>query len=109
MAVGSKPDRLIRIDIRRDGEILPVDLQTESVTRYQMGYAGFQAKILTQIKMVLSKSAAEKAGLKAGDVILSIDGAPVYFYQFIEHHPEERRQGAPLLRRPGRADAHRSR
>lgn len=84
MAVGSKPDRLIRVDIRRDGEILPVDVQTESVTRYQMGYAGFQAKIPTQIKMVMAKSAAEKAGLRAGDVILSIDGAPAYYYQFID-------------------------
>ncbi len=84
MAVGSKPDRLIRIDIRRNGELLPVDLRTESVTKYQMGYAGFQAKIMTQIKMVLPKSAAEKAGLKAGDVILSIDGVPAYYYQFIE-------------------------
>ena len=83
MAVGTKPDRLVRIDIRRDGESLPVDLQTESVTRYQMGYAGFEGKILTQIKMVLSKSAAEKAGLKAGDIVLSIDGAPAYYNQFI--------------------------
>ena len=83
MAVGTKPDRLVRIDIRRDGETLPVNLQTESVTRYQMGYAGFEAKILTQIKMVLSKSAAEKAGLRAGDIVLAIDGAPVYYNQFI--------------------------
>ncbi len=101
MAVGTKPDRLVRIDIRRDGESLPVDLQTESVTRYQMGYAGFEGKILTQIQMVLSESPAEKAGLKAGDVILAIDGDPAYLYQFIEHHPEERRQGAPLRRSTG--------
>ena len=84
MAVGSKPDRLVRLEIRRAGETLPVDLKTESVTRYQMGYAGFQAKILTQIQMVLPKSPAEKAGLQAGDVIRAIDGAPIYFYQFLE-------------------------
>jgi regulator of sigma E protease len=84
MAVGSKPDRLVRLDIRRDGGVLPVDLQTESVTRYQMGYAGFRGKILTQIQMVLPNSPAEKAGLKPGDVILAVEGKAVYFYQFIQ-------------------------
>jgi regulator of sigma E protease len=84
MAVGSKPDRLVRLEIRRDGLVLPIDLQTESVTRYQMGYAGFQAKILTQVQMVLSNSPAEKAGLKPGDLILAVEGKPIYFYQFLE-------------------------
>jgi len=84
MAVGSRPDRLIRLEVRRDGEMLPVDLQTETVTKYQMGYAGFQAKIYTQIMLVLAKSPAEKAGLKAGDVIKAIDGTPVYYDKFLE-------------------------
>lgn len=84
IAVGSNPDRLVKLEIRRDGEILPVDLQTESVTEYKMGYAGFQAKILTQVQMVVPGSPAEKAGLKGKDVILAIDGRPVYFYQFLD-------------------------
>jgi regulator of sigma E protease len=84
LAVGSKPDRLVGLEIRRDGELLPVDLRTESVSRYDMGYAGFQAKILTQIQMVLPGQPAEKAGLQPGDVIRAIDGTPVYFYQFLE-------------------------
>ncbi|MGZ5487110.1 MAG: RIP metalloprotease RseP [Candidatus Aminicenantales bacterium] len=84
VAVGSRPDRLIKIEVRRDGQILPVDLRTESESEYQMGYAGFQAKITTQIQMVLGNSPAEKAGLKQGDVIVGIDGKPVYFYKFLE-------------------------
>ncbi len=84
IAVGSKPDRLVRMEIVRDGEPITVDLQTESVTRYQMGYAGFRGKILTQIQMVMSHSPAEQAGLKPGDVILAVEGEPVYFYQFIQ-------------------------
>jgi regulator of sigma E protease len=84
MAIGAKPDRLVPIEVRRAGDVLPVDLRTESVTRYEMGYAGFQAKILTQVEMVFSGSPAEKAGLKRKDVIRAIDGKPVYFYQFLE-------------------------
>jgi regulator of sigma E protease len=84
MAIGSKPDRLVPVEVRRDGRLMDVDVQTESVTRYDMGYAGFQAKIPTQVQMVLPNSPAEQAGLKAGDVILAIDGAPVYFYKFLE-------------------------
>lgn len=85
MAVGSRPDRTVPVEICRAGEVLPpVELRTESVTPYQMGYAGFQAKILTQVQMVLAKSPAEKAGLRPGDVIRAIDGATVYFYQFLD-------------------------
>jgi len=95
IAVGSKPDRLVRLDVLRGGQPLAVDLQTESVTRYQMGYAGFRGKILTQIQMVMSNGAAEKAGLKSGDVILAVDGEPVYFYQFIQ--VLERNAGKELI------------
>ncbi len=84
VAVGAEPDRLIRVDIRRGGEPLGIDLQTGSVTKYDMGYAGFQAKIPTQVEMVFGGSPAEKAGLERGDIIRAIDGRPIYFYQFLE-------------------------
>lgn len=84
VAVGSNPDRKIPIEVRRDGQTRTIDLLTESVTEYKMGYAGFQAKILTQVQMVVPGSPAEKAGLKGKDVIVAIDGRPVYFYQFLD-------------------------
>jgi len=85
LAVGSKPDRRITVDVRRGGEVREIQLQTEKRTRYALGYAGFTGKFLTQIRMVKPGSSAEKAGLKQGDVILSVDGRPIYLYQFIEY------------------------
>jgi len=83
MAVGTRPDRLIKVEIRREGETLPVDLKTEAVTSYEMGYAGFQPKITTQVLLVLPGSPADKAGLEVGDIILDIDGVRVYYYKFL--------------------------
>jgi len=84
IAVGSRPDKKIRLDILRDGRAASVELQTESVSRYSFGYAGFRARALTQVQMVTANSSAEQAGLKPGDVIQAVDGQPVYFYQFIQ-------------------------
>lgn len=82
LAVGSKPDRILELRIRRGGEEIRKDLRTEKKTRYALGYAGFVGRILTQVRMVNPNSPAEKAGLRSGDVILTIDGQPVYYFQF---------------------------
>ncbi len=84
LAVGTKPKREIEIKVKRKGEILKINLFTESKTRYELGYAGFFGEILTQVMMIKPGSPAEKAGLLPGDVILAIDGQPVYYYKFVE-------------------------
>jgi len=84
LAVGTKPDRTINIKVKREDGVDYVDLLTESRTRFDMGYAGFFGRILTQVNAVTANSPAEKAGLKPGDVILAIDNSPAYLYRFIE-------------------------
>lgn len=92
LAVGTKPERTIDIEIKRGDEILTIQLLTESKTRYDMGYAGFIAKTLSQVSLIKPGSPAEKAGLKPGDVIHEVDGQPVYFFNFtsvIQQNPEK--------------------
>ncbi|MBN2206007.1 MAG: RIP metalloprotease RseP [Candidatus Aminicenantes bacterium] len=84
LAVGSKPERTLTVEVRRGGAVLPVRLRTEKRTRYEMGYAGFYGKILTQAQMIAPGSPAAKAGLQPGDVFVSIDGEPVFFYTFVK-------------------------
>ncbi len=84
LAIGSRPDKLVNLEIRRGGATLRVDLKTEAVTRYYMGYAGFQPRVLTEIKLVTAGSPAEKAGLRPGDIIEGVNGEPVFFYQFVQ-------------------------
>lgn len=95
IAVGTKPNRLITLEVKRGDEILTMQLMTESqkALDLDMGYAGFSPKIFTQIVVVEPGSPAEKGGMKAGDVILAINGETVYFNRFtetIEKSPNEK-------------------
>jgi len=94
MAIGTRPEKVLTIDIRREGREMPVTLMTglDKKYKFDLGYAGFYGKILTQVQLVNPGSAAEKGGLKAGDVVRTIDGEPVYFYKFVqvlEKNPEK--------------------
>jgi regulator of sigma E protease len=84
IAVGSRPDKKIRVEFLRAGQAASAELQTESVGSYSFGYAGFRARTLTEVQMTMPGSPAEKAGLRPGDVILAVDGQPLFFYQFIQ-------------------------
>jgi len=107
LAIGTRPEKLIVIEINRGGTVFPVQLMTEKDKKYRfdLGYAGFYGKILTQVQTVSANSPAEKSGLKAGDEIRAINGEPVYFYKFtgiIEKNAEKEltfdvlRAGQPL-------------
>lgn len=91
IAVGTRPDKTLTFEVKRDGEIIHMDLTTESISRLAFGYAGFRAQEWTQVSMITAKSPAEIGGLKNGDIILAINGETVFIEQFIkvvESNPE---------------------
>jgi regulator of sigma E protease len=92
IAVLTKPDRMIDVEVKRGEEILAVQLMTESKTEYARGYAGFDGRITIQVMEVTPQYPAEKAGLKVEDIILAVNKEPVYHYQFtgiIENNAEK--------------------
>jgi len=101
LTLGAKPDKTVDIEIKRGDLVLIVQLLTESRAvkltkesraRIEIGYAGFIAKIWPQVMMVTPGSAADKAGIKAGDVIREIEGKPVHYFEFtetIQKYPEQ--------------------
>jgi regulator of sigma E protease len=92
LAVGTKPKRVLSIDVKRGDEIQTVKLLTESKTKYEMGYAGFAGKIWAQIRMIRPHSPADKSGFLPGDVIREINGEPASYFQFhkiIQDNPEK--------------------
>jgi regulator of sigma E protease len=84
LSVGTKPDRNVAVEVQRASEVLRVEMRTEKKTRYALGYAGFYGAILTQVRMVIPGSPAEKAGLEQGDIIRAIDGRPITVYEFVQ-------------------------
>ncbi len=101
LALGTKPDKTIDIEIKRGDEVLIVPLLTESRSfkltqesraRIEMGYAGITAKIWPQVIMVTPGRAADKAGIKVGDVIREIEGKEIHYFEFteiIQKYPEQ--------------------
>lgn len=86
LAVGTKPNRLITLEVKRGDEILTKQLMTGSRKSLdiEIGYAGFSPNVLTQVVDVTPDTPAEKAGMKAGDVILAISEETIYYHQFVD-------------------------
>jgi regulator of sigma E protease len=82
IAVLTKPDRMIDVEVKRGEEVLAVQLTTESKTEYARGYAGFDGRIAIQVRELTPQNPAEKAGLEVGDIILAVNTERVYHYQF---------------------------
>jgi len=72
------PGQPLAVEINRDGRTIDKTVVPEATGVDQIGYAGWAPKESTvTITDLVSGMPAEKAGLKEGDRILSVDGKPV--------------------------------
>jgi regulator of sigma E protease len=100
MAVAARPEREIQVVVVREGRERRLSLhsdlatlRTRSNARFEVGTIGVLPNVNPSIKSVFAGQPAETSGLKAGDVIVSIDGKRMVFgsqvSEAISGHPDQ--------------------
>jgi regulator of sigma E protease len=85
LAVGTRPDRDVALTVMRDGQTRTVSVRTVSETRFEIGNIGVLPDINPIVASVIAGEPAERAGLKAGDIVVAVNGERmVTRTQFIE-------------------------
>jgi len=71
----------LKVAVDRGGHDMTLDVVPRPSTKYDLGYVGLQPEFGTSVRprvgSVVAGSPAEKAGLKAGDVIVAVAGHPI--------------------------------
>jgi regulator of sigma E protease len=74
MAIGTRPSRDVAVTILRDGQTMAVTIRPEPQTRYEIGDIGVMPDATPIVQSLVPNDPADKAGLKAGDVVVAVDG-----------------------------------
>jgi regulator of sigma E protease len=77
MEVGTRPERDLAITVLRDGKSIDTTVRTTSQTRYEIGDIGVLPNARPYVQSVVPNDPADKAGMKAGDRALLVNGKPV--------------------------------
>lgn len=78
--LGLAPRENIPVELQRGGQTLNVTLRPEPQTKYDIGYSGLNAYLPAVVGGLVKNYPGEKAGLKVGDRIVSVNGNPVDGY-----------------------------
>jgi regulator of sigma E protease len=73
-AIGTRARRNVAIVLLREGREVTVQVVPDAETKYEIGEIGVMPDVHPHIRAVTAGDPADKAGLKAGDLILAVNG-----------------------------------
>jgi regulator of sigma E protease len=79
MRVATKANRDIELSVMRAGQTITTSVRPSAEGKFEIGTLGVLPDTHPIVASVIAGGPAEKAGLKAKDVILAIDGEPMVF------------------------------
>ena len=74
MAIGSRPNREVPIELVRNGETMTVRVVPDARTKYQIGDIGVYPDVHPVVRSVAKGDPADKAGIRPGDLVLAVNG-----------------------------------
>ena len=77
MAVLTSPEREMAVEVERDGDRLQLALTPREIPREELGDAGIYPAAPVRVYRLVEDSPAERAGLRFGDALISVDGRAV--------------------------------
>ncbi|MEM6704686.1 MAG: RIP metalloprotease RseP [Acidobacteriota bacterium] len=77
MAVLTSPEREMAVEVERGGDRLQLALTPREIPREELGDAGIYPAAPVRVYRLVEDSPAERAGLRFGDALISVDGRPV--------------------------------
>jgi regulator of sigma E protease len=72
--IATRPNRNVPLTLSRDGETVALTIQTTAESRYEIGEAGVLPDATPIIQSVIPNDPADKAGVKANDLVLAVNG-----------------------------------
>jgi regulator of sigma E protease len=79
--VGTRPDRDVALTLLRDGQTEQVTVRPTSDGRFEIGNIGVLPDVYPRVQAVVPGDPADRAGVKPGDEIVSVNGERMVFLQ----------------------------
>jgi regulator of sigma E protease len=91
MVIAPKANRPVTLRVQRGADTFDKQLTPDAQSKYEIGDLGIMPEVHPEARYVNPGEPAQTGGLKAGDVVLAIDGEPVgtrdQLIQIIRAHP----------------------